>query len=92
LTKLKSGGNVMRKFGQRAVVTAAAVALTTAAFAGTALAGAHGNGGNGGSGGGANANCLIPVGVTAGVIGQGGPVSQCNAGGGAGGSGGDGVN
>jgi hypothetical protein len=34
---------------------------------------------------------LIPVGVTAGEIGQGGPVSQCNAVGGGAGNGGNGV-
>jgi hypothetical protein len=51
----------------------------------------HGVGGNGGSGGQSNANCLIPVGVSAGVIGQGGPASQCNAVGGGGGNGGAGV-
>lgn len=49
----------------------------------------NGTGGRGGNGGGANANCLIPVGASADVIGQGGPVSQCN--GGAGGAGGNGV-
>jgi len=37
-------------------------------------------------------NCLIPIGASAGVLGQGGPVSQCQAGGGAGGAGGDGAN
>jgi hypothetical protein len=77
----------------------------SAMFTGTALAGcgcngeppAHasssgtgGNGGNGGNGGGASSQCAIPVGVSAGVIGQGGPVGQCNAGGGAGGAGGNG--
>jgi hypothetical protein len=50
----------------------------------------HGKGGNGGNGGSANANCAVPVGVSAGVIGQGGSVSQCNAVGGAGGAGGNG--
>jgi hypothetical protein len=71
----------------------AALALATAGFAGTALAGgiAHGEGGTGGDGGGANANCLIPIGASVGVLGQGGPVSQCNATGGAGGAGGNGV-
>ncbi|OZM79317.1 hypothetical protein CFP66_26580 [Pseudonocardia sp. MH-G8] len=60
------------------------------------MAGGHGDhensGGPGGSGGDANANCLIPVGVSAGLLlGQGGDVSQCNAGGGAGGAGGTGA-
>lgn len=53
--------------------------------------GVRGEGGQGGNGGGANANCLIPVGVSAGVVGQGGDNSQCNASAGAGGSGGNGV-
>jgi hypothetical protein len=54
--------------------------------------GVRGDGGNGGNGGKANANCAVPVGVSAGVIGQGGDVSQCNANGGAGGNGGAGIN
>ena len=51
----------------------------------------RGVGGNGGSGGGSDTNCAVPVGVSAGVIGQGGDVSQCNTVGGAGGNGGAGV-
>lgn len=51
----------------------------------------HGEGGNGANGGAANANCAVPVGVSAGVIGQGGDNSQCNAVGGSGGNGGGGV-
>lgn len=85
----------MRKYGQRAAIAVAAIALGTIGFAGTALAhgdDVNGNGGAGGSGGKANANCLIPVGVTAGVVGQGGDNSQCNATGGAAGAGGDGIN
>ncbi|HEY1969767.1 MAG TPA: hypothetical protein VGH89_17565 [Pseudonocardia sp.] len=54
--------------------------------------GTHGTGGNGGNGGAANANCAVPIGISAGIIGQGGDVSQCNATGGAGGAGGDGIN
>ena len=88
-----------RRLGQRAVIAVAAAALTAGAsalFGGTAFAGSHGehnnSGGAGGSGGAANANCVIPVGVTAGVIGQGGPVSQCGATGGAAGDGGTGAN
>jgi hypothetical protein len=85
----------MRKYGQRAAVAAVAVALSTVGFAGTALAfGNHevnGAGGNGGSGGKSNANCVIPIGVTAGVIGQGGDLAQCNSAGGAGGNAGDGI-
>jgi hypothetical protein len=84
----------MRKFGKRAAVGATAVALGTTVFTGSALAwdnNVHGDGGNGGGGGKANANCLIPIGVTAGVLGQGGDNSQCNASGGGGGNGGGGV-
>lgn len=83
--------NITRRVG--AAVGVLALSTSAAAlFAGTALAGGvNGVGGGGGNGGGANANCLIPVGVTAGVIGQGGPVAQCNAAGGAGGGGGNGV-
>jgi hypothetical protein len=53
--------------------------------------GVKGTGGDGGTGGASNANCLIPVGVSAGVIGQGGDTTQCNANGGSGGDGGSGV-
>jgi len=58
----------MRKFGQRTVLGAAAVALTAMAFTGTALAGGHVAGGAGGAGGGANSNCLIPIGASIGVL------------------------
>ncbi|HEY1966560.1 MAG TPA: hypothetical protein VGH89_01325 [Pseudonocardia sp.] len=82
----------MAKYGGRAVIAATAVAFGSLAMAGTALADSTvGTGGNAGSGGAANANCAIPIGVSAGVIGQGGPVSQCNASGGGGGNGGGGV-
>ncbi|HEX4252855.1 MAG TPA: hypothetical protein VH008_33645 [Pseudonocardia sp.] len=88
-----------RRLGQRAVVALAAAALATGAsalFGGTAFAGSHGthnnSGGAGGSGGDANANCLIPVGVTAGIVGQGGDNTQCNATGGGAGNGGTGAN
>jgi hypothetical protein len=88
---MKLGGNVNHKFGRTAIAVAA-VTLGTVGFAGTALAGGvHGSGGSGGSGGAAKSNCAIPIGVTAGVIGQGGDVSQCNATGGGGGNGGGGV-
>jgi hypothetical protein len=57
--------------------------------------GSHGSGdnvgGSGGNGADANANCAVPIGVSAGVVGQGGPVSQCNATGGDGGDGGTGA-
>lgn len=84
----------MRTFGKRAAVGAAAMALGTALFTGSALAGDHGingHGGNGGNGGAAKSDCGIPVGITAGVLGKGGNNNQCNANGGAGGGGGDGV-
>lgn len=82
----------MRKLGKQAAVGAAAMALGTAVFAGSALAhDVHGHGGGGGNGAKANANCGVPVGVSAGVIGQGGDNKQCNANGGAGGNGGNGV-
>ncbi|HEY2202963.1 MAG TPA: hypothetical protein VGH99_00610 [Pseudonocardia sp.] len=84
---------------QRAAVGVAAAALAVGAsalFGGTAFAGGHGQhndiGGSGGNGGHANANCLVPIGASAGVVGQGGPVSQCNATGGAAGDGGTGAN
>ncbi|HEX4356535.1 MAG TPA: hypothetical protein VH141_03385 [Pseudonocardia sp.] len=48
------------------------------------------NGGDGGNGGKANANCVVPLGVSAGVMGQGGNNSQCNSTSGNGGGGGDG--
>jgi len=51
----------------------------------------EGSGGDGGNGGNSNANCVVPLGVSAGVIGQGGPVSQCNSTSGNGGDGGDGT-
>jgi len=47
-------------------------------------------GGRGGAGGMGRSNCLLPLGVSAGVIGQGGEDSQCNAGGGNAGAGGSG--
>ncbi|HZZ51040.1 MAG TPA: hypothetical protein VFE65_29455 [Pseudonocardia sp.] len=81
----------MGKFTRQAAVLATVIAASAVVFTGTALASADGTGGGGGNGGGANANCLIPVGVTAGVIGQGGNNSQCDAVGGSGGGGGNGV-
>lgn len=88
------------KLAQRTAVTIAAGALAVGAsalFGGTAFAGngsgQHNDvGGPGGSGGAANSNCLVPIGASAGVVGQGGPVSQCNATGGAAGAGGTGAN
>jgi len=79
----------------KTAVASAVLALGTigsAVFAGTALAGGvHGTGGNAGNGGAAKSNCAVPIGVSLGVIGQGGPISQCNATGGEGGTGGGGV-
>jgi hypothetical protein len=91
----------------RVLSAAVAFALTGAAlFGGAAMAGGGkghngGNGGKahpvntggaGGAGGDANAQCLIPIGVSLGaLVGSGGDVSQCNAAGGAGGAGGDGA-
>jgi len=55
--------------------------------------GEHNNsGGNGGNGGDANVNCVLPIGISAGIVGQGGDNSQCNATGGGGGDGGTGAN
>ena len=53
--------------------------------------GTTGTGGSGGTGGNSNANCAVPIGASVGVIGQGGPVKQCNATAGGGGNGGNGV-
>jgi len=90
---------VTRKFSSRTAFAAAVLALGasgSALFGGTALAGGHGThdntGGSGGYGGDANANCAIPIGISLGLLGQGGPVSQCEATGGAGGGGGTGAN
>ncbi|HZZ51490.1 MAG TPA: hypothetical protein VFE65_31750 [Pseudonocardia sp.] len=87
---------MIRKMGRKTAVATAMLALGSAGsalLAGTALATPQtvGDAGNGGSGGKANANCGVPVGLSLGVIGQGGDVSQCNATGGAGGGGGTGV-
>ena len=94
----------MRKLGQRSFMAMAAIALGSAAFAGTALAcdddsgssheghsDTNGDGGDGGNGGKTNVNCVLPIGLSAGIIGQGDDVSQCNATGGDGGDAGDGV-
>jgi hypothetical protein len=88
-----------RRFGQRAVVAVAATALAAGAsalFGGSALAGSHGehnnSGGDGGNGGKSNVNCVLPIGVSAGIIGQGGDNSQCQATGGGAGDGGTGAN
>jgi hypothetical protein len=88
-----------RRFGQRAVVAVAATALAAGASAlsgGSAFAGSHGehdnSGGDGGNGGKTNVNCVLPIGITAGIIGQGGDSSQCQATGGGAGDGGTGAN
>jgi hypothetical protein len=90
------------KLGRKTAIAAVAFAtIGSAMFGGAALAGDNGGhgggdevtnaGGPGGAGGDANANCLIPIGVSLGLVGQGGDVSQCNATGGAGGAGGTGA-
>lgn len=88
---------MIRKFGRKTVAASAVLALGTvgsAALAGSALAddqGADGTGGPGGVGGKSNANCAVPVGLSLGLLGQGGDMSQCNSTAGAGGAGGGGV-
>jgi hypothetical protein len=87
---------VIRKVGRTTAVATAVVALGAAGsalLAGSALATGQvsGDGGNGGGGGKANSNCAVPIGLSLGILGQGGPISQCNATGGAGGAGGGGV-
>lgn len=80
-----------------AVTVAAFAAVGSTLFGGAAVAGGYGygnqenTGGPGGSGGSANSQCLIPIGISLGLLGQGGDVSQCNATGGAGGTGGTGA-
>ena len=92
-----------RNWGRKTNFATTVVALGTAASAllgGVAMAtcddhdhGGHEHGsysaagGNGGNGGDANANCAVPIGVSVGLVGQGGDNSQCNATGGAGGTG-----
>jgi hypothetical protein len=76
-------------------VAAAAIAFATAGsalFGGVALADEFTNtGGAGGAGGQSQAQCAIPIGVSLGLVGAGGPVAQCNSTGGAGGVGGAGA-
>ena len=88
-----------RKFGSRAAVATAVLTLGAAGsalFGGTAFAGGHGThdnaGGGGGNGGNTYVNCVLPIGLPLGLLGQGGDNSQCNATGGAGGGGGTGAN
>ena len=89
---------VIRTYGRKAAVATAILAVGSAGsamFAGSALAGGHhetdGDGGDGGNGGKTNVNCVLPIGASLGIIGQGDSVSQCNATGGDGGDAGDGV-
>lgn len=90
---------MIRKFGRKATVASAVLTLGTlgsALFAGNAMATGHsgdvnGDGGSGGNGGKTNVNCVLPIGATLGLVGQGGDNSMCNATGGGGGVGGDGV-
>lgn len=96
---IQGGKRMVHRFGKRAAVafiTGALAVGMAALFSGTALAGGHhgfddNDGGNGGGGGDAIANCVVPIGASVGVIGQGDDVTQCNAVGGSGGEGGDGV-
>ena len=91
----------MRTFGRKTAIAAVAFATVgSTLFGGTALAnddnGDHRSddkkvnaGGHGGAGGDGDAKCLIPIGVSLGLVkGVGGDVSQCNAAGGPGGTGG----
>lgn len=89
---------MIRKFGRKASVASAVLTLGTlgsALFAGNALATGHsdvnGDGGDGGKGGKTNVNCVLPIGASLGLVGQGGDNSMCNATGGGGGDAGDGV-
>jgi hypothetical protein len=97
---------MIKKLGRTALATAATAVLLTGSaglFAGTALAtdndghhhrhhhGTEGEAGTGGTGGNAASNCLIPLGISAGIVGQGGSNTQCDAHAGQGGEGGDGI-
>jgi hypothetical protein len=82
----------MIAFGRKAAVAAVAfAAVGSTLFGGAALADdgdEYNTGGAGGAGGEASAECLIPIGLSVGLLGSGGDVNQCNAAGGAGGEGG----
>ena len=88
----------MSTLGRKAAVAAVAFATVGATlFGGAALAGGHGHngyddasntGGPGGGGGDAATKCFLPIGISLGLLGEGGDVSQCNATGGEGGAGG----
>jgi hypothetical protein len=56
-----------------------AVTAGAAGFTGTAFAHDHYYDGNDGD---SNANCVLPIGASVGIIGQGGDNTQCNAAGG----------
>jgi hypothetical protein len=97
----------MSNFGRKAAIAAVAFATVgSTVFGGAALAGDHkrdhkdgkkdvtvtNTGGPGGAGGQSQAQCLIPVGLSVGLLfGAGGNVDQCNSTGGAGGAGGAGA-
>ena len=86
----------MSTTSRKITATLVAFAATGAmAFGGTALADGNNDrnnvGGAGGPGGAAETNCWLPIGLSVGILGQGGPVSQCNATGGDGGNGGTGA-
>jgi len=81
------------ELGRKAAVGATIVALGIAGsgvFGGLAIAdGAHDGdlGGGGGNGGDAGAKCVLPLGLSLGLIGDGGDQNACNADGGTRGSG-----
>jgi hypothetical protein len=94
----------MSNFGRKAAIASVAFATVgSTVFGGAALAGdkdhkdgkkdvtVTNTGGPGGAGGQSQAQCLIPVGLSLGLLGAGGPVDQCNSTGGAGGAGGAGA-
>jgi hypothetical protein len=88
----------MNVSARKSAITLVAFAMVgSTLFGGAALAGGYGHdsteytGGPGGPGGAANSQCLIPIGISLGILGEGGDVSQCNANGGVGGTGGPGA-
>lgn len=88
------------KISRKATLATVAVVLGTtgsALFTGAAFAGGgdgehNTSGGPGGNGGETKVNCVLPLGLSLGILGQGDGVSQCNATGGGGGTGGTGAN
>jgi hypothetical protein len=95
---LKGNERSMNASARRSALILSAFAMVASTlYGGLALAGGYENGttensgGPGGPGGAANSQCLIPIGISLGLLGQGGDVSQCNANGGTGGTGGTGA-